>query len=140
RPDPVCGVPDKTPDPGLNVTPPGSVPFTVRLGVGVPVVVIVKLPNVPTVNVALFAPVIFGATPLGTLIAAVATFESAVPLLALYWKLSDELAELSLAYVKLPSPFSVSVPCCGLETRTAVSGLPFASRSLASTPGAGTLR
>jgi hypothetical protein len=44
-----------------NVTPPGSAPVSVRVGVGDPVVVTVKLPAVPTVNVVLFALVIAGA-------------------------------------------------------------------------------
>jgi len=45
----------------LNVTPLGSVPVSVRDGVGVPVVVTVKLPAVPTINVVLLALVIAGA-------------------------------------------------------------------------------
>jgi hypothetical protein len=44
----------------LNVTPLGSVPVSASVGVGDPVVVTVKLPAVPTVNVALFALVIAG--------------------------------------------------------------------------------
>jgi hypothetical protein len=38
--------------------------------------------------------------------------------------------------VKLPSGFSVSVPCVGPVTRTAVSAFPSTSLSLPSTPGA----
>ena len=45
----------------MNVTPLGSAPVSVRVGVGVPVVVTVKLPAVPTVNVAVLALVIAGA-------------------------------------------------------------------------------
>jgi hypothetical protein len=44
-----------------NVTPLGSVPVSVNVGVGDPVVVTVKLPAVPTVNVVLLALVIAGA-------------------------------------------------------------------------------
>jgi hypothetical protein len=44
-----------------NVTPLGRVPVSVTDGVGAPVVVTVKLPAVPTVNVALFALVIAAA-------------------------------------------------------------------------------
>ena len=58
------GVPPSVPLPfplSLNVTPLGSVPVSVRDGVGVPVVVTVKLPAVPTVNVVLVALVITGA-------------------------------------------------------------------------------
>ena len=44
-----------------NVTPLGSVPVAVRDGVGVPVVVTVKLPAAPTVNVVLVALVIAAA-------------------------------------------------------------------------------
>ena len=47
----------------LKVTPLGSAPDSVRDGVGVPVVVTVKLPAVPTVNVVLFALVMLGAVP-----------------------------------------------------------------------------
>jgi hypothetical protein len=45
-----------------NVTPLGSVPVSVSVGAGVPVVVTVRLPAVPTVNVVLLALVIAGAT------------------------------------------------------------------------------
>jgi hypothetical protein len=43
-----------------NVTPLGSVPDSVKDGAGVPVVVTVKLPVVPTVNVVLLALLIAG--------------------------------------------------------------------------------
>ncbi len=42
----------------LNVTPPGSAPVSVSVGAGEPLVVTVKLPTAPTVNVALFELVI----------------------------------------------------------------------------------
>jgi len=45
----------------LNVTPLGSVPASVSVGVGEPVAVTAKLPAVPTVNVVLAALVIPGA-------------------------------------------------------------------------------
>jgi hypothetical protein len=44
----------------LNVTPAGRVPDSVSDGAGAPVVVTVKLPALPTVNVALFALMIVG--------------------------------------------------------------------------------
>ena len=44
-----------------NVTPVGRVPVSVSVGVGIPVVVTVKLPAVPTVKVVLVALVIAGA-------------------------------------------------------------------------------
>ena len=44
-----------------NVTPVGRVPVSVGAGVGNPVVVTVKVPDVPTVNVVLPALVIAGA-------------------------------------------------------------------------------
>ena len=44
-----------------NVTPLGSAPVSVRVGVGDPVVVTVKLPAVPTVNVVVLALVMLGA-------------------------------------------------------------------------------
>src|SRR5215472_873275 len=49
-----------------NVTPLGSVPVSVRDGVGVPVVVTVKLAAVPTANVVLLALVMLGAIPVLT--------------------------------------------------------------------------
>jgi hypothetical protein len=55
------GVPLSTLVVGLKVTPPGSAPFSLQIGVGVPVAVIAKLPAVPTVNVVLLALVIAGA-------------------------------------------------------------------------------
>ena len=44
-----------------KVTPLGSVPVSVRVGVGVPVVVTENVPVAPTVNVVLLALVIAGA-------------------------------------------------------------------------------
>jgi hypothetical protein len=58
---PVCvGVPESTPP--LNVTPVGSVPVSVIVGLGKPVAVTGKLPAVPSVNVVLLADVIAGAS------------------------------------------------------------------------------
>jgi len=45
------------------VTPLGSAPVSVRVGVGVPVVVTENVPAAPTVNVVLLALVITGAAP-----------------------------------------------------------------------------
>ena len=42
--------------------------------------------------------------------------------------------------VNEPFAFSVTVPCAGPATRTAVSGLPSLSVSLPSTPGVATVR
>ena len=47
----------------VNVTPVGSAPVRVRVGLGVPVVVTVNDPAVPIVNVVLLALVIAGAVP-----------------------------------------------------------------------------
>ena len=58
---PAPGVPLNTPVVALNVTPLGSVPVSLRVGVGEPVAVTVNVPAVPTVNVVLFALVIAGA-------------------------------------------------------------------------------
>ena len=44
----------------MNVTPLGSAPLSLNVGVGIPVVVTVKLPLLPTVNVVLFGLVIAG--------------------------------------------------------------------------------
>jgi len=46
----------------LKVTPLGRVPDSLKVGVGVPLSVTVKLPAVPAVNLALAALVIVGAT------------------------------------------------------------------------------
>ena len=45
----------------VNVTPLGSAPDSVIVGVGTPVVVTVSVPALPTVKVALFALVMVGA-------------------------------------------------------------------------------
>jgi hypothetical protein len=52
----------------LNVTGLGSAPVSVNDGVGKPVVVTVKLPAVPTVNVAVFELVITGAVGAGLMV------------------------------------------------------------------------
>jgi hypothetical protein len=54
-------VPLNTPVDALKVTPVGNVPDSLRVAAGKPLAVIVKLPAVPTVNVALLALVIAGA-------------------------------------------------------------------------------
>jgi len=54
-PVPVAGVPLNTPVEVLNDRPLGSVPDSLNVGVGKPVVVTVKFPGVPTRNVVLFA-------------------------------------------------------------------------------------
>jgi hypothetical protein len=46
-----------------NVTPPGSAPLSVKLGVGTPVVVTVNVPSVLYVIVAVLALVMAGAAP-----------------------------------------------------------------------------
>ena len=61
---PASGVPVSVAVPSplsTKVTPPGSAPVSLSAGVGKPVVVTVKLPGVPTVNVVLSALVIAGA-------------------------------------------------------------------------------
>jgi hypothetical protein len=63
-PDPPAGVPLSVavPSPLLtNATPFGRAPVSLNDGVGVPVVVTVKLPAAPTTNVVVFALVIAGA-------------------------------------------------------------------------------
>jgi hypothetical protein len=59
-PVPSAGAPLKTPA-ALKVTPLGSVPVSVKLGVGNPVAVTVNEPRVPTLNVVLLALVMAGA-------------------------------------------------------------------------------
>jgi hypothetical protein len=48
----------------VNPTPDGSAPLEARAGVGVPVVVTVKVPACPTENVVLLALVIVGGCPM----------------------------------------------------------------------------
>jgi len=75
---PAAGVPLSVPVPfplSLKVTPLGSVPVSVREGVGAPVVVTENVPAVPTVNVVLLTLVITGAT----LTVSVKTWVAGVP-------------------------------------------------------------
>src|SRR5437870_5783148 len=60
-PDPTAGVPLRTPV-ALKVTPLGRVPVTLKVGVGKPLAVTVKVPAWASVNVALAALVKVGAT------------------------------------------------------------------------------
>ena len=61
-----------------KVTPLGSVPVSVRVGVGVPVVVTENVPVAPTVNVVLLALVIAGAA-LGLFTVTVKAWVAGVP-------------------------------------------------------------
>ena len=71
----------------VNIRPVGSVPDSLKDGVGVPVVVTVKLPAAPTVKIVLLALVIVGAVPPplpATLNAAIAAAQGfAIPRVAL---------------------------------------------------------
>jgi len=58
---PAPGVPLSTPVAAVNVTPVGSVPDSLRVGAGKPVVVTVNVPAAPTVNIVLVALVMAGA-------------------------------------------------------------------------------
>jgi len=65
-PVPAAGVPESVPVPlplSTNVTPEGSEPVLLRLGLGLPVVVTVRPPAVPVVKVALPPLVIVGRAP-----------------------------------------------------------------------------
>ena len=55
------GVPLSTPVLASNVNPVGNLPASLSFGLGNPVAVTVKLPALPTTNVALLALVIAGA-------------------------------------------------------------------------------
>ena len=61
-----------------KVTPLGSAPISVRVGVGVPVVVTENVPAAPTVNVVLLALVITGAA-LGLFTVTVKAWVAGVP-------------------------------------------------------------
>src|SRR5947208_13250312 len=60
---PVAGVPLSTPVAVLNVTPLGSAPFSLNAGAGKPDAVTVKVPGVPSPNVAMLALVMMGTWP-----------------------------------------------------------------------------
>jgi hypothetical protein len=60
---PAAGVPLNTCVTALNVTPLGSAPLSLSVGVGEPVAVTVNDPAVPTVNVVLALLVIAGGVP-----------------------------------------------------------------------------
>ena len=65
---PTAGVPLNIPVAALKVTPLGSVPVSLNVGVGVPVAVTVKVPAVLTLNATLAALVIAGATVAGLIV------------------------------------------------------------------------
>ena len=78
---PEAGIPLRVPVPlwlSTKVTPLGSVPVSVRVGVGVPVVVTENVPAAPTVNVVLLALVITGAA-LGLFTVTVKAWVAGVP-------------------------------------------------------------
>ena len=58
---PAAGIPLRVPVAAENVTPAGSAPVSLTVGVGVPVAVTVNVPAVPTKNVMLLALAIPGA-------------------------------------------------------------------------------
>src|SRR5215470_9240840 len=65
-PAPVVAMPASLPLPfplSVKVTPRGSAPVSVNDGVGVPVVVTMEVPTVPTVNVVLLALVMAATAP-----------------------------------------------------------------------------
>ena len=71
----------------VNVTPLGSVPLSPTVGVGLPVVVTVKLLLWPTVKTIVLALVMFGAVPV-TVMDTVAGLLVTLPLLTVNVKLS----------------------------------------------------
>ena len=58
----MIGVPERTPVVGLRVTPVGSAPVSLNVGVGNPEAVTVNVPEMPTVKVAELPDVIAGAS------------------------------------------------------------------------------
>jgi hypothetical protein len=107
---PEAGVPLSVPVPfllSLNVTPLGSAPVSLSEGVGLPVVVTVKLPAVPTVNVVPFALVIAGAW----FTFSVKLWLAAVPTPLLAVKVSGYVPPAPDAVVPLrvPVPFPLSL-------------------------------
>ena len=110
---PVAGVPLRVAAPfplSLKVTPLGSVPVSVRVGVGVPVVVIENVPAVPTVNVVLLALVITGAAlALFTVSVKALVAAEPTPLLAVNVMEYALLVPAAGVPDKVPVPFPLSL-------------------------------
>jgi hypothetical protein len=107
-PVPAAGVPINVAVPfalATNVTPLGSTPASVMDGAGAPVVVTVKVPAPPTVNVVLLALVIVGAV-CAAFTVKVKVWVAAVPTPLLAVKVSGYVPEVPDAGV----PLSVAVP------------------------------
>lgn len=83
-----------------NVTPAGKEPDSVMVGAGVPAVVIVNVPAVPTLNVVTAALVIAGPGLAVKVNACVALGE--MPLFAVIWRLEVTFAEGVPARVAVP--------------------------------------
>jgi hypothetical protein len=101
-----------------NVTPLGSAPVSVTEGVGVPVVVTVKLPAAPAVNVALLTLVITGACVVFTISVKLWLAELPTPLLAVIVR--EYVPPLPDAGV----PLSVAVPFPLLTNVTPLGNAP----------------
>ena len=109
-PVPAAGVPLSTPVAALNVTPPGKVPVSLRLGVGTPLAVTVKLPALPTVKVVLVALVIAGAWAVATVRVKVCVALGVTPLAAVIVSMVDPAGvAVVLARVAVPLPLSTNV-------------------------------
>src|SRR5207245_5127650 len=106
-PVPAPGVPLRTPVVVLNVTPVGSVPVSLNVGVGVPGAVTGNVPGVPTVKVVLLALVITGAV----FTVRVKLWVAGVPTVLLAVNVMGYIAAVPAAGVPLsvPVPFPLSV-------------------------------
>src|SRR5215472_12572307 len=111
-----------------NVTPLGSVPVFVSDGVGVPVVVTVKLPAVPTVNVVLLALVMLGAIPALTVRVKLWLAGVPTPLLAVI------VREYVRAVPDAGVPLSVAVPFPLFTNVTPVGSAPVSVRDGSGVP------
>src|SRR5215472_4770202 len=133
-PVPVAGVPVNVPVPlplSTNVTPLGNAPTSVSEGVGVPALVTVNVPGVPTVNVVLLALVITGAVPTVRVKVCVAVVPT--PLLAV--KAMEYVPTLPDAGVRV----SVPVPFAPPERESPPGNAPFPVKLAAGKPPVATV-
>jgi hypothetical protein len=107
---PTAGVPERIAVPlgfGVNVTPLGKAPDSVRVGAGIPVVVTLKVPGLPTTNVVLEALVMAGAeltVRLNDWVAAVPTLLVAV--IVKVYGVAEATIDEDPVRVPLPAPLS----------------------------------
>ena len=104
-----------------NVTPEGSAPDSVMAGAGVPAVVMVNVPAVPTLNAVFAALVIAG--PALAVSVKVCVALGVIPLAAVMVRLEVPLAEAVPASVAVPLWLSVKVTPLGRVPDFVMAGI-----------------